>query len=184
MGTGRTLPNLASEIRELVDSSPGSPPVDSWSPEREGEIDIRIGRDGTWYYQGEPMARESVVQLFSSILRKDDDDYFLVTPVEKMRITVDDVPFVVRMMDVEGVGKEQRLHMSTNVGDHFTVGADHPLRIEKNDRGEPVPYVIVRRNLEALLLRPVYYELAELAEQSPVTGQIGVWSQKQFFALD
>jgi len=184
MSDKRTLPNFASEIRELVGQSPGVPPVETWHPEREGEIDIEIARDGNWYYQGELMERASVVQLFSSILRKDGDAFFLVTPAEKMKIRVEDAPFVIRLLDVEGSGEQQKLHVSTNVGDHFTVGESHPLRTVYNDKGEPAPYVTVRRNLEALITRTVYYELAELAQESPDTpDRYGVWSQGQFFLI-
>ena len=104
------LPNFASEIRELVGDGKQLPPVHSWHPERVGEIDIRIAKDGTWFYQGDPMERQAVVQLFSTIMRLDDDGYCLVTPAEKMKIQVEDAPFVVRMIDIEGDGKCQVLH--------------------------------------------------------------------------
>ncbi len=178
------LPNFADEVRKLVGEERALPPVENWHPQRVGEVDIRIAKDGVWHYQDEPMQRESMVRLFASILRRDGEEYYLVTPAEKMKITVDDVPFVVRIMDVEGEGEAQKLHFSTNVGDSFTLSEKHPLRVVLNDRGEPSPYVTVRRNLEALLLRPVYYELAELALASEADADVlGVWSSGKFFAL-
>lgn len=178
------LPNFASQIRELVGEGRTIPPVDTWQPEREGEIEIRIARDGAWFYQGERMERDAVVQLFSTILRKDGSEYFLVTPVEKLKIEVEDAPFVVRMIDVEGQGKSQCLHCSTNVGECFTIDKDHQLELEYNHNGDPLPYVVVRRNLRALLQRPVYYELAELAVPSEQDSEkLGIWSAGEFFGL-
>lgn len=178
------LPNFASEIRALVGEGRSIPPVETWHPEREGEIDIRIAKDGIWYYQGEPMERESVVQLFATILRKDGDAYFLVTPAEKMKIQVDDAPFVVRMLDIEGEGRKQKLHCSTNVGECLTMNTEHPLEVELNEKGEPAPYLKVRSNLKALLIRSVYYELAELAVEDENDGErFGVWSDGEFFHL-
>ncbi len=180
----KPLPNMAEEIRALIGDGESLPPVDKWHPERVGEIDIRIASDGHWYYQGEEMTRESVVRLFSTILRKDDDGYCLVTPAEKMRIQVDDAPFVVRLMDVEGQGESQAVHLSTNVGDSFTLSAEHPLRVYTNEKGDPKPYATVRRNLEALLSRSVYYELVELAvPRSEDSENYGVWSAGEFFSL-
>jgi len=188
MAKSNELPNIASEIRALVQTEGKHPPVESWHPERGGEIDIRIGRDGTWYYQGSAMARESVVRLFSTILRKDDDHYFLVTPVEKMRIAVDDAPFVIRMMDVEGSGEKQKIHLSTNVGDNFTLSELHPLTVRYNQRGEPSPYALVRAQLKALISRKVYYEMADLVVSASGVSEgaeerFGVWSDGEFFIL-
>lgn len=177
------LPNIPEDIRNLVTEGRALPPVENWHPAREGVVAIRIARDGQWFFQGEPMTREATVQLFSTILRKDGEDYFLVTPAEKQKIEVEDAPFVVRLMDVENPGtQEQKIHFSTNVGDHFTLCVDHPLVLETNASGEPCPYVIVRRNLRARLLSPVYYELAGLAQESE-SGQFGVWSDGTFFVL-
>ena len=180
----KPLPNMAEEIRALVGDGDSLPPVEQWHPERVGDIDIRIGRDGHWFYQGEEMTREAVVRLFSTILRKDDDGYCLVTPAEKMRIQVEDAPFVVRLMDVEGEGQAQTIHFSTNVGDSFTLSANHPLRVYTNENGDPKPYVKVRRNLEALVSRSVYYELADLAvPKAEGSDDYGVWSTGEFFQL-
>lgn len=183
MPLNTTLPNIPEDIRKLVAEGRSLPPVENWHPVREGVVAIRIARDGQWYFQGEPMTREATVQLFSTILRKDGEDYFLVTPAEKQKIEVEDAPFVVRLMDIENPGeKEQKIHFSTNVGDHFTLSVDHPFVLETDAKGELRPYVIVRRNLRARLLSPVYYELAGLAQESE-SGQFGVWSAGAFCVL-
>lgn len=177
------LPNFAEELRALVGNDDKLPPVESWHPERVGEIDIVITAEGDWHYQGELMERMAVVKLLSRILVKEGDDYFLVSPQEKLRIQVDDAPFVVRMMDVEEVsGSEQSIHLSTSVGDSFTLDTDHPLSLVSKADGSSVPYVEVRRGLQAKLSRSVYYELAEYAQESEA-GHYGVWSRGQFFVL-
>jgi len=178
------LPRFALDIRDLVGEGRVLPPVESWHPEREGDIDIRISKDGSWFYQGDKIEREALVQLFSSILRKDGKDYFWVTPAEKLKIVVENAPFLVCMVDVEGVGKEQKLHFSTNVGDCFTLSAAHPLTVKYNEKGEPAPYVTVRGNLNALLSRKVYYELVDLVVASESNKErYGVWSDGQFFLI-
>lgn len=194
------LPAFAAQIRELLKDQVALPPVESWQPERQGEIDIVINRNGEWLYQGEPMARHAVVQLLSSILRKDEDDYFLVTPHEKLKITVEDVPFVVQMMDVETVEsskRQQKIHFSTQIGDCFTLSPDHALKVVYNDRNEPAPYVHVRAGMYARLNRSVYYQLVDLLEEPDATvpehqivdpkeaqgtgEKLGVWSNGRFF---
>ncbi len=176
------LPNIPEEIRQLVSEGKRLPPVQNWHPERTGEIDIRIASDGRWYFQGEEMTREATVHLFSTILRRDGEDYYLVTPAEKQKIQVEDVPFVVRLMDVEAAGTaQQKIHFSTNVGDHFTLSAEHPLSL-RGDAKEPRPYVRVRDRLEARLLSPVYYELANYVEQD-AQGQLSVLSAGERFLL-
>lgn len=180
----KELPNLASDIRKLMDSDDVLPPVEGWSPENEGEVDIRIARDGNWFYRGTIMERSSVVRLFSRILRRDGDAFFLVTPVEKLQIVVEDAPFIVRMMDVEGKDEQQVVFFSTNVGDNFVLSQAHPMRCRLNEQGESIPYVQVRRNLMARLSRPVYYQLTELAVESPSrTGAYGIWSDSKFFEM-
>ena len=183
---GNRLPDFAAEIRVLVGEGKSLPPVNDWHPEREGEIDIRIAKGGAWFYQGNEMERQSIVKLFSGILRRDDQGYFLVTPVEKMKITVDDVPFVVCMMDVEGEGEDQKIYFSTNVGDAFLLSSSHTLTVEYNQKKEPSPYVRVRDELSALISRQVYYELAELVvDTSDEEGveTFGVWSDGVFFSF-
>jgi len=183
---GNRLPDFAAEIRVLVGEGKTLPPVNDWHPERVGEIDIRIAKDGVWFYQGDEMERQSIVKLFSGILRKDGQDYFLVTPVEKMKIAVDDAPFVVCMMDVEGEGEGQNIYFSTNVGDAFLLSSMHSLTVDYNQKNEPSPYVLVRDQLNALISRQVYYELAELVvEISNEQGDevFGIWSDGAFFNL-
>ncbi len=164
----------------------GIPPVERWNPPFCGDLDIRIARDGTWYYLGTPIGRPALVRLFSGILRKDGEEYFLVTPVEKVRIRVDDAPFVAVDVEAEGSGENQRLHFTTQVGDRFTAGPDHPLRVPRDpETGEPAPYVLVRRNLEALIDRKSFYRLAELGCHRPVDGEswFGLWSDGRFFPV-
>lgn len=182
------------EVKAAQDKAPldksgkkGLPPVHLWEPEYCGELDIRIARDGTWYYLGTPFKRERLVRLFSTVLRYDDDGkYYLVTPVEKIAITVDDVPFSIVDMDVEGEGKSQEITFTTGVGDEVTVDADHPLRISFDvETKEPSPYVLVRARLEGLINRAVYYKMVDIAEDFEVDGvpMFGVWSCGQFFAF-
>lgn len=163
----------------------GLPPVHLWNPEHCGALDIRIARDGTWYYMGTPFTRQRLVRLFSTILRHDDDGiYYLVTPVEKIEITVDDAPFVAVAMTVEGAGKQQVIRFTTNVGDETQAGPEHPIRFELDpETQEPAPYVNVRARLEALINRAVFYDLVELGTEQEVDGEawFGVWSGGQFF---
>lgn len=143
------------------------PPVHLWNPEFCGDIDMVIKTDGSWYYMGTPIARERMVKLFSTILRKDDDGKtYMVTPVEKIGITVDDAPFVVTTMECSGGDSDEIISFTTNVGDVIVLDGEHPLRVEVNsETGEPRPYVLVRGNLEALISRSVFYELVEHASE-------------------
>lgn len=162
------------------------PPVEKWNPAHCGDIDIRIARDGTWFHEGSPIGRKELVRLFSTILRKDPDGFHLVTPAEKMRIKVEDAPFIAVLMEVEGHNRDQRLVFTTNVGDEVVANADNPIRVETNpETGEPAPYVHVRRGLEARLARPVFYQLADLAVpgEGAQAGVLGVWSGGIFFPL-
>jgi hypothetical protein len=156
----------------------GLPPVHLWNPPNCGDIDIRITRDGRWIHEGAPIVREALVRLFSTILRRDPDGFYLVTPVEKLRLQVEDAPFLaVRMDQVKG-----GLRFVTNVGDSVVAGADHPLRVETDPAsGEPAPYVHVRAGLEARLTRPVFYELAALADERD--GELQVRSNRTWFSL-
>jgi len=179
------IPDFAEDIRELVGDDGSLPPVAEWHPEREGDIDILITRKGVWLYQGEPMERTSVVRLLSKILRKDGGEYYLVSPAEKMKIQVEDAPFLINMLDVEGQGRQQKIHFSTMQGDCFTLSDLHPLMISYNDLGEPSPYVLVRRALNGLISRPVYYQLVELLVLDEVSDsaeeKYGLWSDDSFF---
>ena len=176
---------LASLQREAAQGR-GLPPVERWHPAHCGEIDIRIARDGTWWHEGSPIGRKELVRLFSTVLRKEDDGFYLVTPVEKMRIVVEDAPFLAVMVDATGAGRSQRLVFTTNVGDETVAGRENPLRVEINsDTLEPRPYVHVRKGLEERIARNVYYELAELGVdgEGKDSGSFGVWSDGVFFSL-
>ncbi len=143
---------------------------------------MRIARDGTWFYLGTPIGRVELVRLFSTILRKDGDKYFLVTPVEKVGITVDDAPFVA--VDFNPVG--DGLEFETNVGDRMVAGPDHPIRVERDpETGEPSPYVLVRANLEALIDRKSFYRLVEIGEHAEHDGAqwFGLRSRDVFFPI-
>ena len=160
----------------------GLPPVHLWNPPFCGDLDMRIARDGTWFYLGTPIGRAELVKLFSTILRRDGDDYFLVTPVEKVGITVDDAPFVAVDFNLhDGV-----LVFETNVGDVVEAGPDAPIRVERDEvTGEPAPYVLVRANLEALIDRKSFYRLVEIGEEAEVDGVLwfGVRSKGAFFPI-
>lgn len=163
-------------------------PVHLWNPPVSGEIDIRIARDGTWFHEGGPITRLALAQLFSGILRLDPDGrYYLVTPVERWGIQVDDAPFVAVRLERSGEGRDQVLRLVTNLEDPVEVGAEHPLRVAIDPTTEePSPYVLVRTNLEALISRSVFYELADMAEEHEHQGEsrLGVWSQGRFFPID
>ena len=172
--------SLASAARKA--GKKGPPPVHLWNPPFCGDLDMRIARDGTWFYLGTPIGRHELVKLFSSIIRKDDDDYFLVTPVEKVGITVDDAPFVAVDFNRDGDG----LVFETNVQDMVVAGPDHPIRVIRDPQtGEPSPYVLIRRNLEALIDRKSFYRLVELGEVATHEGEdwFGVRSQGEFFPI-
>jgi hypothetical protein len=160
----------------------GLPPVHKWNPEFCGDLDMRIARDGTWFYLGTPIGRPEMVRLFSTILRKDGDKFFLVTPVEKVGITVDDAPFVAVDFEVDGAGMAQILTFLTNVGDSTVAGPHAPIRVERDPRtGEPSPYVRVRADLEALIDRKSFYRLVEIGTHHE--GWFGLWSSGAFFGL-
>ena len=159
----------------------GLPPVHLWSPAHSGEIDIVIKRDGRWIHEGAPIGREALVRLFSTVLRKDPDGFHLVTPVEKLRIVVEDAPFIATRVDREG----ETLRFLTNVGDEVEAGPENAIRVEVGEDGEPRPYLHVRRGLEALISRPVFYELVEMAEEraTPEGQTLGVSSNGAWFPV-
>ena len=171
---------LAASVRAT--KTRGLPPVHLWNPPFCGDLDIRIARDGTWFYLGTPFGRPELVKLFSSILKKEGDRYFLVTPVEKVGIVVEDAPFVAVDFTVTGEGRDQVLTFQTQVGDLAAAGPDHPIRVERDaDTGEPSPYVLVRANLEALIDRKSFYRLVDLGCHHD--GWFGVWSGGAFFPI-
>ena len=163
----------------------GLPPVERWNPPFCGDIDMRIARDGTWFYLGTPMGRPAMVKLFSGILKREGEDYFLVTPVEKVGITVEDAPFLAVDFEIEGQGEAQTLTFVTQVGDVAAAGPDHALRIVHRADGEPSPYIHVRRNLEALIDRKSFYRLIDLGVHGVHEGErwFGLWSGGMFFPM-
>ena len=147
---------------------------------------MRIARDGTWFYLGTPIGRPELVRLFSTILRKDGDEYFLVTPVEKVGIKVDDAPFVAVNFEIAGDGQSQILTFETNVGDFVEAGKSAPIRVVRDAQtGEPAPYVLVRDNLEALIDRKSFYRLVDIGASHFVEGDLwfGLWSGGEFFKV-
>ncbi len=158
------------------------PPVHLWNPPFCGDIDMRIASDGTWFYMNSPIGRKPLYQLFSRVLRRDDDNYFLVTPVEKCGIKVDDAPFVAVRMTVEGDAHDQVIGFETNVDDHVVVNAEHGLRFADEVGTDGLkPYVHVRAGLEALVSRALFYDLVALGV---VKGEwFGVWSSGVFFPM-
>lgn len=161
------------------------PPVERWNPPLSGEMDLRIARDGTWYHEGRPIAREALVRVFSTLLRRDPDGHhYLLTPAEKWRIQVEDAPFLAVLLEADGAGRAQRLHFTTNLGDRVCAGPDHPIEVVFAADGEPSPYVRVRGRLQALISRAVYLELVELGvEHGGGRREYGVWSDGAFFSL-
>lgn len=175
-----TADGIAAAARKA--QGKGLPPVHLWNPPFCGDLDMRIARDGTWFYMGTPIGRFELVKLFSSILRKDDDNYFLVTPVEKVGITVDDAPFIATDFTVTGQDDGQALSFQTHVGDQVAAGPDNPIRVVIDpETGEPAPYILVRANLEALIDRKTFYRLVDLGFDQ--NGWFGVQSNGAFFPI-
>jgi hypothetical protein len=170
----------------------GPPPVHLWNPPYCGDIDMRIAADGTWFYQKTPIGRAALVKLFASVLKREGDRYFLVTPVEKCGITVDEAPFLAVELLVEaadaasGSRARRSLRFRTNVDDWVTAGRDHPLRFEPEQAtGGLKPFLHVRRDLWAKVTRALFYDLVELGEERDVDGarMFGVASGDAFFAM-
>ncbi len=179
--------DLAKSVSAAAKSGrKGPPPVHLWNPPYCGDLDIRIARNGQWFYLGSPIGRIPLVKLFASVLKKEDGRHYLVTPVEKIGITVDDAPFVAVDFRAEGEGRAQVLTFETNVGDETVAGPENPIRVERDpETGEPSPYVHVRRGLEALIDRKSYYRLVELGamEEGEAGREFGLWSAGVFFAI-
>jgi hypothetical protein len=164
----------------------GPPPVHLWNPPFCGDIDMRIARDGTWFHEGTPIGRPAMVKLFSSILKIENGKYYLVTPVEKVGIIVDDAPLLAIDFEVTGQGDAQVLRFFTKTEDEVVAGAENPIRVDRNAiTGEPAPYVHVRAGLWALIDRKSFYRLTELGTHAMQDAEswFGVWSQGQFFAM-
>ena len=182
------MTSVGADPSSLIAQISGSnlPPVHKWNPELCGDIDIRIARDGTWFYMGSPIGRKRLVRLFSTVLRKDDDgEHYLVTPVEKLRIEVEDAPFVVVQVEEHGRGESQHLYFRTKTEDVVTADSEHPIWVEVAPDGEPTPYIQVRDGLRGLIARNVYYQLVELGveRQGDDGREFGVWSAGEFFSL-
>lgn len=143
----------------------------AWNPARRGSIDIRIAADGGWYHEGRRFRRESLVRLFAGILRREGDDYFLVTPAEKLRVEVEDAPFVATLVEAVDDNGEPAILFTTNVGERVIFDADHPLRIETDPAsGAPRPYLRLRDGLDALISRSAFYDLVNMAEERERDG--------------
>jgi uncharacterized protein len=164
---------LEALISRATRAGKGAAPVERWNPDFCGDLDMEIKQDGTWFYLGTPIGRMPLVQLFSTVLRKDEDGKtYLVTPVERVGIRVVDAPFVAVEMDVSGSGAAQTITFRTNVGDVVEAGPGHPLRfVDEDETGGLKPYVLVRGRLEALVARPVMYELVEHGEEIDIGGR-------------
>jgi hypothetical protein len=178
-----TAASTAGIAEQLGGRQRSLPPVELWNPPHCGHSGLRIASDGIWYHEGSPIGRPALVQLFASVLRREaDGSIVVVTPVEKLDVDVDDAPFVAVDCTAEGEGRERRIVFRTNVGDEFAAGPDHRIRLEQGADGADSirPYVHVRRGLDALIARPVFYRLAELA-LSGADDPPGLWSDGIFF---
>lgn len=172
--------SLAASIHAT--GSKGLPPVHLWNPPFCGDINMRIARDGTWFYEGTPIGRFELARLFSTILKLENGKYFLVTPVEKVGITVDDAPFVAVDFTAAGSGEAQNLRFETNMGDRVIAGPENPMRFERDpETGEPSPYVHIRAGLEALIDRKSFYRLVDIGAHHD--GWFGLWSGGAFFKI-
>jgi uncharacterized protein len=175
---GLSLADLAAAIEQRG----GPPPVDRWNPPQCGNSDMRIARDGTWYYRGSPIERPAMVRLFASVLRREPDgNHVLVTPVEKLAIEVESTAFRATQMTMSGEGRHRRIGLTLDSGDALIVGPGHPLSVVATADG-PSPRIAVRFGLEAELARPLYYELAEIA-LAEGHNPPGIWSENQFYSL-
>jgi hypothetical protein len=183
--TDKPVPSKALDLLAAKVAAPSVPtarqPIDC------GHFDISIARDGTWYYRGSPIGRLALARLFSTVLRREaDGSFWLQTPAERGRITVEDAPFVAVELTRRGDGRQQELIFRTNLDDTVAADAAHPLRVVNNPAtAEPNPYILVRDGLEARLNRPVFYELVELGREERVGDAtlFGVWSKGEFFPI-
>ncbi|WP_417502659.1 DUF1285 domain-containing protein [Marinobacter sp.] len=177
---------LAEQVQKTA-KNVSQPPIDKWHPELSGDMDLRISRDGQWIHKGEPLGREAIVKLFSTILRREDDGhYYLVTPVEKWRIQVEDTPLLAHSFVVEGSGEQQVIRLTTNVGETIEVGDEHALEVGSYEgSGQPRPIVKVRHGLVARLVTAAYYDLAEHVVEQTIDGKavLGVFSHGNFYKI-
>ena len=180
----RNLDGLTTAAKDAAKGK-GLPPVHLWNPPFCGDLDMRIARDGTWFYQGTPIGRPALVRLFSTILKREDGKHFLVTPVEKVGIRVDDAPFLAVEMQKEADARGVRLRFRTNVDDWVDCDRDHRLRFERAADGGLEPYLHVRADLWAKVTRALYYDLVDMGEERMVEGRamFGIASAGEFFAM-
>ena len=178
-GTKVSAEGIAAAVAKA--GAKGPPPVHLWDPPFCGDLDLEIRRDGTWFYLGTPIGRAALVRLFASVLKREDGKFYLVTPVEKVGIRVEDAPFIA----VDCTAEAGDLHFVTNVGDEVVAGPDHPIRVEIAPDGEPRPYLHVRRGLEARIDRKTFYRLVDLAEPGQHAGEdwLGLRSGGVFFPI-
>lgn len=175
---------LFQQLITLPSEQAALPPIECWNPPCKGEIDIRIAADGTWYHEGAAIHRLALVRLFASVLWREGEQYFLVTPVEKVQIQVEDAPLLVNSVDFSNKGEIPEIRFTTHVGDQFLLDELHPLRIVHSEQGEPRPYVTVRRNLEALLHRNVFYSLIDHALTCIEAGKTVFYLQSAGYRFD
>jgi hypothetical protein len=182
--TNQGLDRLTAAAKDAA-ATKGLPPVHLWNPPFCGDLDMRIAGDGSWYYMGTPIGRPALVRLFSTILKREDGKYFLVTPVEKVGIRVDDAPFMAVEMRVSSATHGPLLRFRTNVDDWVDCDAAHRLRFERGEAGGLTPYLHVRADLWAKVTRPLYYELVDMGQERMVDGRtmFGVESGGEFFAM-
>jgi len=182
----QTPEQIASQLGQVI-KNPGQPPLDQWHPELSGDMDLRVARDGQWIYQGEPLAREAIVRLFSTILRREQDgEFYLVTPVEKWRIEIEDTPLLAHSLTVTGEGQDQILSLTTNVGETLEVGPDHSLEVGSYpDSDEPRPVLHLRHGVTARLVTAAFYDLADyVVEREGADGvELGVYSHGIFYKI-
>lgn len=178
------LIRYAAELSSAA-TSKGLPPVERWNPAYCGELDLVIRRDGVWVHEGTPISRAALVRLFSTVIKREGDRYFLVTPVEKLAIRVEDAPFLAVLMRKEGAGAGTRLTFTTNVGDEVVAGPGHAIDYRRAEGASGAPYLHVRAGLWALIARPVFYDLVALGEtrEDGDTARFGVVSNGAFFVF-
>jgi hypothetical protein len=180
------LDTITGSLAVASGQTQGPPPVERWNPPFCGDLDMRIAADGTWYYLKTPIGRPALVRLFASVLKREGDKYFLVTPVEKCGIRVDDVPFLAVELNVEQSASGQALNFRTNVDDWVACGPGHALRFEPEaGTGGLKPYLHVRRDLWARVTRALFFDLVELGEEREVEGRamFGVTSLGTFYPM-
>lgn len=182
----QTPESLVEQVKNTTNNL-SQPPLEQWHPKLSGEMDLRISRDGQWIHKGEPLGREAIVKLFSSILRREEDgQYYLLTPVEKWQIQVEDTPLLAHSLEVTGTGEQQIIKLTTSVGETLEVGADHPLEVGNyEDSGQPRPLVRVRHGVDARLVTAAYYDLAEHVVEQTIDEKpvLGVFSHGNFYKI-